>query len=121
MDWKTAQCVLCDTILTPKQGKNCISGGRIKCHLFKFHKDHPDIIEERKNTLILKKKQETKESKFESERIYSSIWDQFDKDQTNLYAKCKVCQYAVFKLQDGDSPELKKHMVTKHPYILIEQ
>ena len=122
LDWRTVKCVICDTILTPKQGSNSITGGRIKSHLLKFHKDNSEVMEERRKCLIRTKKLdfiETVIRKPESKDISISIWDHFEKDQMNLYAKCKVCQYSVFKLQNGESPELMNHIVTKHPDILV--
>ena len=104
LDWRTVKCEICNTILTPKEGTNYITGGRIKSHLLKFHKDNSEIMEERKKCLT--KKQDLNETvvrKPESTDITLSIWDHFDKDQMNLYAKCKVCQYLVFKLKNGES------------------
>ena len=89
--------------------------------MIKFHKNHPEVIEKLKEISVLKKNGDIKEINQETpeaEYLGTLIWSHFDRDLRNLYAKCKVCPYAVFKLQDGDSPELKNHIVTKHPDLI---
>ena len=78
-------------------------------------------MQELKEMSILMHKEPTKETNQETpdaEYMGTIIWSHFDRDLRNLYAKCKVCLYAIFKLHNGDSPELKNHIVTKHPNLI---
>ena len=78
-------------------------------------------MQELKEISILMHKEPTKETNQETpdaEYIGTIIWSHFDRDLRNLYAKCKVCPYAIFKLHNGDSPELKNHIVTMHPDLI---
>ena len=42
-------------------------------------------------------------------------WKYFDMDQSNSYAKCKLCLYKVLKIHNGVIIDLRNHLISTHP------
>ena len=92
-------CMLCENMFENK----IIS---IETHLAREHKGYQD---------------ETTTELFEHQSISRNNarqmkeWKYFDTDQSNSYAKCKLCLYKVLKIHKGVIIDLRNHLSSTHP------
>ena len=124
------ECNMCDKKLSKKANLNSALQS-MRYHLKKRHSENPDVrdafdsdskeIDGTKDIKCVSIHQQFKDDEQNDEKNKSfhrerdlEMWQYFERDQMNMYAKCKYCLYKVFKINDGVLTNMEQHMNARH-------